>query len=188
MFKKKNLKKEEEHAELSELSEHAELSELSEQPKLSELSEQPESSDKSESSNKPDLSDEEGKDARDIQPENSEEGLSAVEEAYRLGAGIDSETFAKAKQLIADFGRAASAQTFNPEILQMAIRMLSYDATLERVRKEAYEEGRNEKLTEAFRNKRRAAEEAAAIPHLTGTKGLGTIQTDSIFSIARGAK
>ena len=94
-----------------------------------------------------------------------------VEEAYCLGAGIDRETLQEAKALIARIAQAASSGKFDPEVLHMALRLLNYDREIENARKS----GNKDK------------EEAASLPHLTGTKGLGSTKGDSIFDIARKA-
>lgn len=110
----------------------------------------------------------------------------ALEAAYCLGAGIDEETFAKAKEILNEITMSVTSNQFNPKALQLAIRLLNYEEELEKARKEGRETGRAEKIAEAFRGKRAKADEAASIPHLSGTKDMGTVRSNSIFDVARG--
>ena len=120
--------------------------------------------------------------------EEAEAGPDPVEQAYCLGAGIDEETLNNAKAMLNKIADAVNAGVFNPEVLQVAIKILKYDETLEKTRKEAFESGKAEKIADAFRNKRAKAEEAAAIPHLGGSKEGRTFRNGSIFDLAKDAK
>lgn len=111
-----------------------------------------------------------------------------IEEAYRIGAGIDDESFAKAKALLDEIRQGVNAATFQPAMLRLALRLMDYDEAISRARAEGIEQGRNEKIAEAFRNRRNAAREAAEIPHFRGTKGMGTALGNSIFDVARDAR
>lgn len=119
--------------------------------------------------------------------EEADDWQKRIEEAYRIGAGIDEETFNNAKALLNNIAEAVNSGSFNPELIQTALRLLNYDRLVEEARKSGYETGRGEKAAEAFRNKRAAAESAASIPHLQGTKGMASPLSDSIFDLARGA-
>lgn len=110
-----------------------------------------------------------------------------VEAAYCLGAGIDGETLKEAKSVLDRIATSMASNTFQPEILKMALMIMNYDDNIAKARKEGYEEGRTERIETAFRNKRAKAEEAASIPRLGGTKGIGTPLGDSIFDVARQA-
>ena len=109
---------------------------------------------------------------------------SIVEKAYCLGAGIDEETLGKAKQMLGNISESVSSGRFDPDVLQMAIRLLNYDQAIQQAHREGLELGRTENITEIFRNKRDKAKEADAIPHLGGTK-LSTTNCNTIFDIAR---
>lgn len=123
------------------------------------------------------------------QPESGKPQISALEEAYCLGAGIDSETLVKAKAILTEISTAANAEKFNPTALQLALRLLRYEETVEEAHRRGLEKGRAERMAEIFRDKRARAEEAAAIPHLGGTPGAtGARDDNSIFALARGAK
>lgn len=88
-----------------------------------------------------------------------------IEEAYRVGAGIDMETFNKAKAIINDFAAVVISGRFNPNVFRQALKLLDYDEAM----------------------KRSAAQEAASIPHLQGSKGIGGSRGKSIFDEARKA-
>lgn len=109
----------------------------------------------------------------------------AIEQAYCLGAGIDTDTLGKAKEIIRTIIDADSDERFNPEALRLAIRLLNYEKSLEEARRKGRDEGRAEEIAASFRGKRAKAKEAAAIPHLGGKKTQP--KTDnSIFDVARG--
>lgn len=111
-----------------------------------------------------------------------------LEKAYCLGAGIDDDTLKQAKQKLFDIAEAVSSGAFRPEMLQLAIRIINFDRSIEDARKEGEEKGRKESAAESARSRQAAAREAASIPHLRGTKGLGNAAIgDSIFDIARKA-
>lgn len=110
-----------------------------------------------------------------------------VEQAYCLGAGIDDETLAKAKALLNKIADAVVCNKFDPEVLQTAFKILSYEETMDKIRKEAFATGRAEKMAEALRTKREKAEEAEAIPQMGGMKNAGVLRGGSIFEVARGA-
>lgn len=113
----------------------------------------------------------------------------ALEEAYCLGAGISGEELAKAKAKLEEIAEAARGDEFNPEMLQLVLRILNYDRTIEEARRKGYEQGKAENAVDAFRNKRSAAEKAASLPQYGGTKGIGAGRlSDSIFDVARGAE
>ena len=112
----------------------------------------------------------------------------ALEKAYCLGAGINPDTLASAKEKLAEIATAVNSKVFDPELIQTAIKILNHDALLKQAREEGLAEGRNEKLEEFRNRKRRMAEEAAAIPHLHGTKKPESpLGTNTIFDIARRA-
>lgn len=121
------------------------------------------------------------------EPSEPSELADPIEQAYCLGAGIDADTLARAKAIMADFSASADGR-FRPELLQLAIRMLNYDEDIARAREEGAARARAEKTAEAFRARRSAAAEAASLPHLRGCKELSTPLSDSIFSIAREAR
>lgn len=121
------------------------------------------------------------------EPSEPSELADPIEQAYCLGAGIDADTLARAKAIMADFSASANGR-FRPELLQLAIRMLNYDEDIARAREEGAARARAEKSAEAFRARRSAAAEAASLPHLRGCKELSTPLSDSIFSIAREAR
>lgn len=78
---------------------------------------------------------------------------------------------------------------FNPEGLGMALKVLNYDAEVEKAREKGLTLGRSECIAEVFRNRRKAAEKAAEVPHFRGAKGMGSpFQGGSIFDVARDAK
>lgn len=116
------------------------------------------------------------------------EAQDPVEAAYCLGAGIDSETLARAKGILGEIAETVNARTFNPEMLQLAIRMLRYDEAIDRARNEGRAEVQTERIEEAARRRRTKADEASALPHLSGTKGLSSPLGDSIFEIAKGVR
>lgn len=133
-------------------------------------------------------SDEEHPENEQVESETTDVEPTAVEAAYCLGAGIDAKTFTKAKALLRELASEADSAGFNPQMIQMAIRLLNYEQTIENARKEGMEAGRREKIAEAFRNKRSAAAEADAIPHLHGTKNSGSTRSNTIFDVARDAR
>ena len=142
-------------------------------------SENPEDSDDSESVENPD----------EVVSDGERRNYSEVEEAYCLGAGIDTATLSEAKALLYEVADAVRSGRFVPELLRKAICLLNYDRDVEKARREGIEEGRLEKLKEALDAKTSAAKEADAIPHLGGSKSLGNAaQSDSIFNLARDAK
>lgn len=143
-----------EESETSEYSENSENSENSEKPESSENSENSESSEIPESSESSET------------PENTETSKSpepdfaeAIKKAYCAGAGIDEATFEKAEAFLRNIAESVAGGKFDPEMIQLAIRMLNFNA-----------------------------ERAAAIPHLSGTRRMGTARGDSIFDLARKAK
>lgn len=114
--------------------------------------------------------------------------IDALEEAYCLGAGIDREALVDAKKKLSEIAEAVNLNRFDPRLIQTALKLINHDRLIEEARNEGREEARADRIAEAFRNKRKKAEEAAAIPHFNGTKGLGNpFNGDSIFDIARGA-
>lgn len=110
-----------------------------------------------------------------------------IEEAYRLGAGIDEETFNKATEILKEISLAMNSDTFNPSVLAFGMKLLNYEHDIEAARNEGYALGKQEKIAETFGSKRKAARQAADIPHFRGTKGMGYSLSDSIFDIARDA-
>ena len=115
--------------------------------------------------------------------------VDALEEAYCLGAGIDPGSLAMAKEKLVEIAEAFSGGKFNPDLIHTAIKLLNHDKLVEEARNKGREEVKAERLADAFRHKRRKVEEAAAIPHFNGTKGLGApLGSDSIFNLAREAK
>lgn len=112
------------------------------------------------------------------EPRSDERDFNAeLERAYCLGAGIDDDTLRRAKGILLDIAEAVNAGTFRPEMLQLAIRIINLDRTVEDARREGQEKKRRE-----------SAAEAASIPHLGGTKGIGNAASgNSIFDIARKA-
>lgn len=123
-------------------------------------------------------------------PENSDSctlpgSSEALEKAYCLGAGIDEETLKKAKEILSEINASVTTGSFSPTALQFAIRLLNYDSDIEEARKRGMEIGRAEQIAEAFHNKRSKAEEAAGIPHLGGTAGIGAAKENTIFDLAR---
>lgn len=141
-------------------------SETSGNPEVSEASESSENSDNSENTEKPESSENsENSESSEI-PENSEAAKSpepdfteAIKKAYCAGAGIDEATFEKAEAFLRNIAESVAGGKFDPEMIQLAIRMLNFNA-----------------------------ERAAAIPHLSGTRRMGTARGDSIFDLARKAK
>lgn len=121
------------------------------------------------------------------QSEAESELADPVEQAYCLGAGIDNETLTRAKALLNKIADAVVCNKFDPEVLQTAIKILSYEETMDKIRKEAFATGRAEKVAEGLRTKKEKAEEAEAIPQLGGTKNAGAFRGGSIFEVARGA-
>ena len=112
----------------------------------------------------------------------------ALEEAYCLGAGIDRQALANAKKKLSEIAEAVNLNRFDPSLIQVALKLINHDRLIEEARNKGREEARADRIAEAFSNKRKKAEEAAAIPHFNGTKGLGNpFNGDSIFDIARGA-
>lgn len=111
--------------------------------------------------------------------------LEALEKAYCLGAGIDEESFLKAKHHLSEIAEAVNSKAFKPEMIDLALKLLNLDSLIEDARREGLEQGKKENIAEAFRNKRKKAEEAASIPHLHGSKGLGSSTKGTIFDIAR---
>lgn len=125
------------------------------------------------------------------QPEDKETETKAsdIERAYCLGAGLDEATFAKAKEILEKMAECVYGGKFNPEGLGMALKVLNYDAEVEKAREEGLTLGRSECIAEVFRNRRKAAEKAADLPHFRGAKGMGSpFQGGSIFDVARDAK
>lgn len=119
----------------------------------------------------------------------TEATASEIERAYCLGAGIDEVTFAKAKEILEKMAECVYGAKFNPEGLGMALKVLNYDAEVEKAREEGLTLGRSECIAEVFRNRRKAAEKAAEVPHFRGAKGMGSpFQGGSIFDVARDAK
>lgn len=110
-----------------------------------------------------------------------------VEAAYCLGAGIDAETLSRAKDIIRRITEASTASSFNPEGLQLALRLLSYERDIEEAERRGYEAASTERVAAAFRDRRSRAARTEAIPHLGGTPEGGS-PADSIFSIANSAK
>lgn len=157
----------------SEESEGTENLEETENPANSH-SEEPEKSENAENSERQDMSE-------------------ALEKAYCLGAGIDEETLAKAKEIIEVLsgGNEGSGKTlggFNPKSLQMAIRLLRYEDEIEAARRSGYEAARSELIADAFRDRRSRAEQAAAIPHFSGSGNMAPVREESIFDVAKGVK
>lgn len=112
----------------------------------------------------------------------------ALEKAYCLGAGINPDTLASAKEKLAEIATAVNNKVFDPELIQTAIKILNHDILLKQAREEGLAEGRNEKIEEFGNRKRKMAEEAAAIPHLHGTKKPESpLGSNTIFDIARSA-
>lgn len=111
-----------------------------------------------------------------------------VEAAYCLGAGIDDETLAKAKEIIAVIAEGHASGAFNPEALRLAVRLLNYEQSVKEARADGYRSGKADSIAEAFRDKRARAREAAEIPHLTGARNIGTAKEENIFNVARGVK
>ena len=150
---------------------------------------EPEISTEPEISNDPEISDnEEGneEDSEDNSPASPESPtLEALEKAYCLGAGIDEESFVKAKHHLYEIAEAVNSKAFKPEMIDLALKLLNLDSLIEDARREGLEQGKKENIAEAFRNKRKKAEEAASLPHLHGSKGLGSPTKGSIFDIAR---
>lgn len=126
--------------------------------------------------------------SEDTESDEEPEEENPIEEAYCIGAGIGNETRMRAKALLKDIADSVSSGRFNPEVFKIAIRILDYDSTIEKVRKEAYEEGNSDRIAEAFRNKRKMAEQAAQIPHFNGLKLTNPFKGESIFDLAREAK
>ena len=120
-------------------------------------------------------------------PESEEDLATLVEKAYCLGAGISEETLGEAKKLLAGIAESVNSGKFAPDALQSALKLLNYDKALEEARKEGLAQGRNEKISEAFRDKRRKALEADVIPRLGGAKAIATGR-GSIFDVARGSR
>lgn len=172
MLKEKKEKKEAEKlreaaAEAAEAAtaENSENSENSE--KGDDASENTENSETAENTEKFEKDASEKDDPQAPDPELAE----ALEVAYCLGAGISPEELAKAKLKLAEIADAVNSGEFNPEILRMALNMVNYERDMANARK------------------RGGAAEAAAIPHLGGTKGIGSAsRSDSIFNVARGAQ
>lgn len=160
-------------------SDESENSDESDSYQNSDDSENPENSDDSECS----------ENSVEAPAEAERRNYSEVEEAYCLGAGIDTATLSEAKALLYEVADAVKSGRFVPELLRKAICLLNYDRDVEKARREGIEEGRLEKLKEALDAKNSAAKEADAIPHLGGSKSLGNAaQSDSIFNLARDAK
>lgn len=110
----------------------------------------------------------------------------ALEKAYCLGAGIDSESLAKAKKRLAEIAGALSEKAFNPELIHLALKLDNIDRLIEEARQEGLRQGRGERIEEAFRDKRKRARQAAAIPHFNGTANPESpLGPDSIFNVAR---
>ena len=125
----------------------------------------------------------------DVDSESAQEDstiLEAIEQAYCLGAGIDSTTLSMAKAKIAEIVEAAASNTFSPDLIHIALRLINFDKLINEAHRAGFEEGRNEKIAEAFRDKRKRAGEAASIPHLNGAGDLkAPLGSSSIFDIAR---
>lgn len=116
------------------------------------------------------------------------DGMRAIEAAYCLGAGIDADTLARAKEILREITGDETREGFSPSALHLAVRLLDYDRRLEEARQQGIEEGRAERIADAFRDRRSRAEQAAAIPRVRGGEGLGVgAQDESIFDVARGA-
>lgn len=115
------------------------------------------------------------KDVTQSAEESSHPSPMSLEEAFCLGAGVDAESFAKAKAIIADIASMVSSQVFSPKLMQLALRLLNYDKTLEEARKEGFERGKKENLLKA-----------ASIPNLGGIRAPNSMR-ESIFDVARGS-
>lgn len=112
----------------------------------------------------------------------------AVEAAYCLGAGIDSDTLARAKAILDEIAECLANPAFSPTALHYAVRLLNYEKSVEEARARGYEAGKAESLAAAFRNRRLQAEHAASIPHYNGSRNVGTAREENIFDVARGVK
>ena len=111
-----------------------------------------------------------------------------LEKAYCLGAGIDPETLSVAKTKLAEIAEAVNKEEFNPGLIQTALKLIHHERLIEEARSQGRREAEADLDAEALRNKRKKALEAASIPVLHGTKGLGSpFNGDSIFDIARRA-
>lgn len=122
------------------------------------------------------------------EPEAEAEEPDPIEAAYCLGAGIDTETLAKAKALIKEFADATSSGVFNPSVLRYALKLLNYDSDMEAARKETEDAVRARLADSKLSSKQSRAREAASIPHLGGSSGIGTATGNSIFDIAKGVR
>lgn len=175
--------------EESEQSEESEQTEQTEESERLEESEQTEPSEPSEESGQSEESEQSDNSETSENSDNSEESEGAmwraVEEAYCLGAGIDGETLARAKELLKGMGAGSKGGCYSPSALQMALRLLRYDEEIKEAHRRGYEAGRAEEIAAAFRGKRLRAEEAASLPHFGGVPELNNNET-SIFDIARG--
>lgn len=172
--------------EQSDAEQQADAEELldAEQPKADE---EIEAEEDSAAEQQPDTEEEPTVEQEPAGEQRPEISASALEEAYCLGAGIDAGSLAKAKELLAGIAETVNSGRFSPDNLNLALRMLNIEKLIEEARNEGLAMGRNAKITEAFRNKRNAAAQAASIPHLHGSKSVASPLANSIFEVARGS-